>query len=179
MAVVVDLHDAARNVRSKPVAVARRDEDVGSAVADEHRHGDLRDIEAPRADEREHVVCPAVDAVHRMLEDRLAEGLHRLRARETLAVGLVHVVVLEHVRDVVGRRLRLVFRLHALELRDECVLAFQYEAELSDVCGIHPVEPGVGGEPRRPVRCRSDHAGRANDAFGETCGARERVRAAS
>ena len=60
--VVVDLDDAARDVRGQPLAVGRRDEHVGGAVADENRDRDLADVEAPRPEVRKVVVDPAADA---------------------------------------------------------------------------------------------------------------------
>jgi hypothetical protein len=92
---VADLDDAAGNVRGQPFAVRRRDEHVGQPVADEHRHGDVGNVEPPRLQHREVVVDPAADTVHRPLERRLADDLHRLRAGQLRSIRLAHVEVLE------------------------------------------------------------------------------------
>ena len=95
------------------------------------------------------VVRPAVDAVHRMLADRLADDLHGLRPREVCAVGLAQVVLLEEVRGVSGD-LRFELRLHALLVRDERLLPFKRNLELPDVLGSIPANQASWSSPGGP-----------------------------
>jgi hypothetical protein len=113
-----------------------------------------------------------------MLEDRFGEALRDLRPRHLCTVGLADVVLLEEVR-VAGGDLGFVPRLHALQERDERLLPVERNPEVPDVPGVHPREPGVPVESRRPVRRASDRAGRSDHAVRQTGGARQRVRASA
>ena len=175
---VADLDDAAGDVRGQPLAVRWRDEDVGQPVADEDRHGDVRNVEPPRLQHREVVVDPAVDTVHRPLERRLADDLHRFRAGQLRSIRLAHVEVLED-RGRVDTDAFLDLLLQRLELGSEDVFAGERPAELLDVLRIHAGKPGFLLQPGRSERRNTDLADRADDPIGQERRAREHVRSSA
>src|SRR5262249_55414974 len=119
-------------------------------------------------------VCPAADAVDRILGPRLADDLYPLLPGQLGAIRFAQLESVEHggrvLRDSSGDP-----RVLGLELRDQHVYAGEGPAELLDVLGVHAVEPGVLVEPRAPQRRDADDAVRAYHPLGQQGRAGERV----
>ena len=125
--------------------------------------------------EREAVVDPAADTIHRPLERRLAEDLRPLWAGQLRSIRLAHIDVLQDGGRVdPGAFLELL--LQRLQFASEDVLASERPAELLDVLRIHAGKPGILLEPRRTERRDTDRADRAYDTIGEERRARECMR---
>jgi hypothetical protein len=175
---VLDVDDAAGDVRCQPLAVRRWHENVGEAVADEYRHRDRRDVESPRLQEREVVVDPAAGAVDGFLGRDLANDLCRLGASQLGAIRFAQLEVPEDGGRI-GRDALLYLLVLPLELGRQHRLAGDRPLDLLHVLRVHPAHPFVFLEARGAERCYPDGADPTNDPVGKKRRAGEHMRTAA